>query len=56
MNIKLYPYGIAGDVYDYSFAKSIKVIEDGKTYEIVDQGDRTHWFPVEKYRVEIYPV
>lgn len=44
MTIVLYPYDTNSAIYDYSFAKSIKVIENGKTYEIVDQGNRKHFF------------
>lgn len=35
MTIVLRPYDTNSGIYDYSFAKSIKVIENGKTYEKV---------------------
>lgn len=53
MTIILYPYDPNGTKYDYSFAMSIRTIENGKTYEIVDQGHRTHWFSVKEYSLEV---
>ena len=53
MNIKLFPYAESREVITYDFAKRVRIIEMGNTYEIVTQSDNLVWYSTSEYTIEI---